>query len=89
MAETPTSQLRFEGECPDCGDRQVQLPPPQPVLGDDFDWYVRDYDSLRLFMLEELAARFSERKRWTPADLEVVLVESLAAAVGCARMTDY
>ena len=40
---------------------------------------VRDYDGFRLFMLEELAARFPERTRWTPADMEVVLVEQLAA----------
>ncbi|MHC4308363.1 MAG: hypothetical protein ACYSSN_00325 [Planctomycetota bacterium] len=47
-------------------------------MGDDFDWRVRDYDGFRLFMLEELAARFPERKRWTPADLEVVLIEAMA-----------
>jgi hypothetical protein len=32
-------------------------------------------------MLEELAARFPERSRWTPADLEVVLVEVLGAVL--------
>ena len=51
------------------------------MLGDDFDWLVRDYDSFRRFMLEELAARFPERTRWTPADMEVVLVEVLAAVL--------
>jgi len=79
MAKTPVPELNFEGVCPDCGRRTVELPQPLPVVGDDFDWRVRDYDGFRLFMLEELAARFPERTRWTPADLEVVLVEQLAA----------
>jgi hypothetical protein len=59
----------------------VALPPALPVVGDDFDWLVRDFDSFRRFMLEELAARFPERRRWTPGDLEVVLVEALAAVL--------
>lgn len=78
MADAPTSTLQFQGSCPDCGVREVFLPPALPEVGDDFDWRVRDYDGFRIFMLEELAARFPERKRWTPADLEVVLVEVLA-----------
>jgi len=78
MADAPVVELRFQGECPDCGLREVHLPPPLADAGDDFDWRVRDYDGFRLFMLEELSARFPERKRWTPADLEVVLVEVLA-----------
>ncbi len=78
MAETPIPKLRFEPGCPDCGERQVELPGPLPEIGDDFDWRVRDYDGFRLFMLEELAARFPERTRWTPADMEVVIVEALA-----------
>jgi hypothetical protein len=32
-------------------------------------------------MLQELAARFPERQRWTPADVEVALVEVLAAVL--------
>ena len=79
MAETPVPELNFAGNCPDCGGRSVDLPQVLPVIGDDFDWLVRDYDGFRLFMLEELAARFPERTRWTPADMEVVLVEQLAA----------
>jgi len=81
MADQPEAKLTFRGRCPDCGQRQVVLPEPLPALGDDFDWQVRDYDGFRLFMLEELAARFPERRRWTPADLEVVLVEALAAVL--------
>src|SRR5262249_32701696 len=54
---------------------------PLPNVGDDFDWLTRDYDGFRLFMMEELAARMPERARWTPADLEVVLVEALAAVL--------
>jgi hypothetical protein len=81
MADTPLMQLRFEGKCPDCGVREVNLPAALPELGDDFDWRVRDYDGFRIFMLEELSARFPERRRWTPADLEVVLVEVFATVL--------
>lgn len=86
MAENPQSILKFEGRCPDCAERDVRLPDPLPLVGDDFDWQVRDYDSFRRFMLEELAARFPERTRWTAADLEVVLVEALAALLD--RLSD-
>ncbi len=81
MAATPQTTLTFVGRCPDCAERQVALPAALPEVGDDFDWLVRDYDSFRRFMLEELAARFPERTRWTPADMEVVLVEVLAAVL--------
>ena len=67
MAETPRSTLTFGPGCPDCGGRDVTLPGRLPALGDDFDWLQRDYDSFRLAMLEELAARFPERRRWSPA----------------------
>ncbi|MDQ6966563.1 MAG: hypothetical protein Q9M23_06545, partial [Mariprofundaceae bacterium] len=79
MADSPNVDLFFEGGCPDCGRREVKLPRPLPELGDDFDWQVRDYDGFRLFMMQELAARFPERTRWTPADVEVALVEVLAS----------
>lgn len=79
MAQTPVGELVFEGTCPDCGRREVTLPPPLPEVGDDFDWLAREYDRIRLFMMEELAARFPERRRWTPGELEVVIVEALAA----------
>jgi len=78
MAELFAPDLSFEGDCPDCGRRKVDLPRPLPELGDDFDWHVRDYDGFRLFMMQELAARFPERTRWTPADVEVALVEVFA-----------
>lgn len=81
MATTPVPDLRFVPSCGDCGMREVQLPEPLPALGDDFDWLVRDYDGFRLFMLEELAARYPERRRWTPADMEVVIVETLAVVL--------
>lgn len=81
MAKTPTPSLHFVDACSDCGYRQVTLPEPLPVLGDDFDWLVRDYDGFRLSMLEEIAARFPERRRWTPADMEVVLIESLSVVL--------
>lgn len=81
MAELPAPGLRFDGTCPDCGERVARLPLPVPGVEDDFDWKARDWDSLRLFMMQELASRFPERRRWTPADMEVVLVELLAAAL--------
>jgi hypothetical protein len=81
MADEPQITLNFDGHCPDCGQRTAELPRVLPVVGDDFDWQLRDYDSFRLFMLQELAARFPERKRWTPADVEVALVEVLAAVL--------
>ncbi|MFY0568243.1 hypothetical protein ACN28E_31030 [Archangium lansingense] len=82
MAESPESELVFTAGCPDCARREVRnLPGVLPDVGNDFDWRVRDYDGFRLFMMEELAARFPERRRWTPADMEVVLVEALAAVL--------
>jgi hypothetical protein len=81
MAQTPVPQLTFNDSCSDCGLREVQLPERLPAVGDDFDWLLRDYDGFRLFMLEELAARFPERRRWTPADMEVVIVETLAVVL--------
>ena len=81
MAQTPQPLLTFGKSCGDCGQRQVELPRPLPEIGDDFDWLQRDYDGFRLFMLEELAGRFPERSRWTPADIEVVLVEALAVVL--------
>ncbi|MFZ5447958.1 MAG: hypothetical protein ACOZFS_04900 [Thermodesulfobacteriota bacterium] len=81
MAENPEITLEFGGRCPDCAERRVELPRPLPPVGDDFDWLVRDFDSFQRFMLEELAARFPERTSWTPADLEVVLIEVLAAVL--------
>lgn len=81
MASEPTVRLKFRGSCPDCAVREVELPPVLPDTGDDFDWGARDYDGFRMFMLQELAARFPERTRWTPADLEVVIAEVWAAAL--------
>ena len=65
----------------DCGVRTAILPLSLPRPGDDFVWEARDFDGFRMAMLEELAARFPERTQWTPADLEVVLVEVLAWAL--------
>ncbi len=80
MADAPVTEVEFVGGSPDPGRRVVRgLPAPLPDVGDDFDWQTRDYDGFRLFMMEELSARMPERTRWTPADLEVVLVEVLAA----------
>lgn len=81
MAKLAIPDLIFDGGCPDCGERVAVLPLPLPGVEDDFDWSTRDYDSFRLFMMQELASRFPERRRWTPADVEVVIVELLAAAL--------
>src|SRR5262249_9698080 len=81
VADVPIPVLDFDGQCPDCGRRRVAPQPVMPDVGDDFDWRARDYDGIRIVMLEELAARFPERTRWTPADLEVVIVEALATAL--------
>ena len=81
MAEEPEVHLEYTEGCGDCGNRSVELPEPLPKIGDDFDWDVRDYDGYRLFMLEELSARYPERRNWTPADMEVVLVETLSVVL--------
>jgi len=81
MADSPELGLIYQGKCPDCGTREVFLPAALPDAGDDYDWRVRDYDGFRIFMLEELAARFPERARWTPADIEVVIVEVLSTVL--------
>lgn len=82
MAKIPSSEVVFESCGDDCGYRQiVGLPKPLPEVAADFDWQSRDYDGFRLLMLEELAARVPERRRWNPADLEVVIIEALAAAL--------
>lgn len=86
MAELAETAIKYDygddhKSCADCGERRVTLPAQLPSLGDDFDWNIRDYDGFRLFMLEELAARFQERDSWAPADMEVVLVETLAVVL--------
>ena len=81
MARLPDPELIFDGTCPDCGTRAARLPLPIPGVEDDFDWKARDYDSFRLFMMQELASRFPDRRRWTAADMEVVIVEALAAGL--------
>lgn len=82
MAQTPQPKLIINpGGCPDCGERQIQLPFNLPKIDDDFDWVAQDFDSYRLFMMEEMAARSAERKNWTHADMEVVIIELLAAAL--------
>ena len=79
MAATPKAELVFRDGCPDCGERQVALPKPLPLIDDHVDWDARDYDSIRMFVMEELAARYPERVRWTPADMEVLITEVIAS----------
>jgi hypothetical protein len=81
VAETPIPRLHFPAGPEERARREVTLPTALPSIGDDFDWLLRDFESLRRFMLEELAARFPQRRRWTSSDIEVVLVEALAAVL--------
>jgi hypothetical protein len=81
VADLPAPQLEWTGGCPDCAQRTTDLPDPLPAVGDDFDWQVRDFDGFRTFMLQELMAHYPQRARWTEADVEVVIVEALAAVL--------
>lgn len=82
MADRPVPVLEFLDEgCPDCGRRVVDLPRDPVVVPDDFDWTARDFEGFRRIMLEDLAAADPERQRWTEADMEVAIVETLAAGL--------
>lgn len=81
MASNPANPVDFSVSGIDGGERRVSLPPPLPTIVDDFDWIARDYDSFRLMMMEELAYRHPDRRRWTPADVEAVIVELVASAL--------
>lgn len=81
MANSPEIVLDFTGACGDCGTRTVSLPAELPPMGDDFNWQTRDFNDFRRTMLEELQARFPQRRRWTSADLEVVIVEAFAVVL--------
>lgn len=81
MAEAPRPPVTYGGDLADRGARVVAPPPREVDPGDDFDWHARAYDAIRLSMIEELAARLPAHSRWSPADLEVVLVEVLSAAL--------
>ena len=82
MAERPDLTLEFLADgCPDCGRRIAEMPVDPVSVPDDFNWKARDYEAFRQFMLEDLAAADPERQRWTSADMEVALVEVLAAGL--------
>ena len=82
MANAPELTLEYGKKgCPDCGQRVVKGFPPLPDVGDDFNWLGRDFDAIRQLMLEDLAARYPEKTRFTPADLEVVITEVMAAVL--------
>ena len=81
MAELEPPVLSFPKGCPDPGQREVKLPVPLPDIGIDFNWDIRDFESFRDAMLEEMVLRYPERRRWTSADIEVVLIEVLAGAL--------
>ena len=82
MANLPRPALKWldkTGPGEDPGSRVVQLPAPLPEIGNDFDWQQRDFESFRQTMLQGLQLQFPERKRWSPGDMESVLIELLAA----------
>lgn len=82
MADAPKLELEYEEKgCPDCGQRVVVGALPLPDVGDDFNWRARDFDTIRQLMLEDLAARYPEKTKFTPADLEVVITEVMAAVL--------
>ncbi|MEQ9504512.1 MAG: hypothetical protein RIT81_47075 [Deltaproteobacteria bacterium] len=81
MADLGAPELKFDDGCPDPGRRRVALPEQPVSIGDDFDWDQRDFDGFQSAMLDELRLRFPERRRWTVADVEVALVDVLAAAL--------
>lgn len=61
------------------GERIVRdLPADLPVCEDDFDWRQRDFDSIRVAMLQDLKRSFPQRSEWSASDFETVLVELLA-----------
>ena len=82
MANAPELTLEYGKKgCLDCGQRVLKAVPPLPDVGDDFNWLGRDFDAIRQLMLEDLAARYPEKTRFTPADLEVVIAEVMAAVL--------
>lgn len=82
MADRPALELTFTpGACPDCGTRRVALPPEPVAVPQDIDLSARDFEGFRQLMLESLVLDNPDRERWSEADLEVALVELLAAAL--------
>ena len=86
MIYSPIEKLQFfppsekEG-CNNCGERYFEMPPSLPQVGDNINWASRDYDHIRLDILEELSARFPERENWDAADIEALIIEILAASL--------
>ena len=82
MANRPQPVLEYlVDSCPDCARRTTTLPRDRVQIPDDFDWTARDFEGFRRVMLEDLAAANPERQRWTEADMELALVEVLAAGL--------
>ncbi|AML51920.1 hypothetical protein [Falsihalocynthiibacter arcticus] len=82
MAQRPELQLSFTpGDCPDCGSRRADMPPAAVAVPDDIDLTARDFEGLRQLMLESLVLDNPDRQRWSEADLEVAIVEVLAAGL--------
>ena len=84
MAQTPLAKLVFEGRCPDCGKRQVELPAVLPVLGDDFEWQARDFDN----MADRVAAEAYLESARRPESVRRLLQFIGYNAVQLARLKD-
>jgi hypothetical protein len=82
MAERPVPVLTYADEaCPDCGSRRAAPPRNIVSVPEDVDLSARDFEGFRQVMLESLASDNPDRERWSEADLEVALVEVLAAGL--------
>lgn len=82
MADRPDLVLDFgNGDCADCASRQAQMPPMPVEVPGDIDLTIRDFEGFRQMMLENLALDNPDRTRWSEADMELMLIELLAAAL--------
>ena len=82
MAERPQLDLIFDGgDCADCGERRAKMPTLPVKVPGDIDLSARDFEGFRRMMLESLAIDNPDRARWSEADMEVMLVELLAASL--------
>ncbi len=71
----------FKAECPSPFDCEQPAAPPAPrEYGPPINYLAKDYESFRKLMLDRMAATLPEWTERSPADLGVMLVETLAYA---------
>jgi hypothetical protein len=71
----------FKAECPspfDCD--PADAPPPPRDYGPPINYLAKDYESFRKLMLDRMSATLTDWTERSPADLGVMLVETLAYA---------